>query len=1105
MNDDSSKIAAGNQDSLPDPRPVAELSARDQRSVFVSTPEPSQPRHVETRDIIGSYGTPVGDAGFGIHLRKGLQFNGTGQYVDCSNEQGLSFAALRHFTFEAWVHPSAKGPRGGVLLSKLHQHTEGTWYGEYVLGIDPDGRVYFKWKGARGTATETPDNDKENPLNSATSLETVRTDTCLPFEEFSHIAVTYDGALLKIYLRGEEAAGADTLMGPTSEAPVMIGAFLKDTTPEEGFNGILDELRIWNVCRTEDLLRRTRHHILDAGAEGLVSCWRFREGVGDRTHAVGSCLCEGVFARGRGQGGEAAQPIWAPPELWITRGRCYVEGFLCENEREIRFTQQPDAPGLALPKTAGFYEAYLDVWERTDGAIHTDTALQLHISDATKSPSQTVVAQVKLLPEAEAQRQQRAFRLKGRMTAWRQLAERLTEDQQYRVEIHHSGGLYGVPLNETIEPVWEVSRIIETSTEIKQLAFNSWKGRASEWEAGQYIEIFQTTRRGEELGILGHVTAVDRAARMIEIEVILGSWDASDGPWSLRRIASFKWTRDNAPEVFTVTALEATEVVLAPCEQTPQIGDWMEPANATIPIEPALPLRRVAATTVQQDGSIRVRLDGPLAKALEKPSFLKCWQENQEGTLPAQGTIPLQKGAWQLEHGIHISFEGDGGYLAGDYWILYGRAATQDIEWPRQASGLLLPRPPMGITHRYAPLARLHMTEGVGFEVCEDLRKGFAPLTAPALLPSTSEAITEKEVTDDNQEDPISESFADSSTDTRTQQGSTILEPLITPPPGYRYTGTLVIGRYQETSWKTGTALPEGGRVLAIILKGQLYALTESGHLWAYDPQADTDAETHPWVRKEGIPKLRKGYSICVLENCLYVIGGYEASGQKTGLNEVYDPINDEWVSKTPLLTARSELSVVAAAGKIFAIGGNRKGSLPFCNDTPTALVEVYDPKTDSWSQRMSMPEAKSDFTAAVLYDQIYCIGGQRKRAFGCINSGLSASHFAYSVTTGRWRIEPGLERARSSMSLAVVNEKFYIAGGKTQHGAISQVEVYDPHMRMWYTERPLRQPRYGLGLAAHNGVLYAIGGKANNQNVTSMETLQLFRPLYVHCRDQDS
>src|SRR5205085_4319218 len=53
----------------------------------------------------------------------------------------------------------------------------------------------------------------------------------------------------------------------------------------------------------------------------------------------------------------------------LSAGRYYVDGILCENEQEVRYSQQPDFPDATTFGTAPFdaeslYLLYLDVWQR---------------------------------------------------------------------------------------------------------------------------------------------------------------------------------------------------------------------------------------------------------------------------------------------------------------------------------------------------------------------------------------------------------------------------------------------------------------------------------------------------------------------------------------------------------------------------------------------------------------------------------------------------------------------------------------------------------------------------------------------------------------------
>jgi hypothetical protein len=76
----------------------------------------------------------------------------------------------------------------------------------------------------------------------------------------------------------------------------------------------------------------------------------------------------------------------------------------------------------------------------------------------------------------------------------------------------------------------------------------------------------------------------------------------------------------------------------------------------------------------------------------------------------------------------------------------------------------------------------------------------------------------------------------------------------------------------------------------------------------------------------------------------------------------------DSWKTKASTMQ-RWELGVTEVNGKVYAIGGmNRENCL---NNN----IE-YDPTSDSWTSRASMPTARANVAVAAYQNKIYVIGG---------------------------------------------------------------------------------------------------------------------------------
>jgi N-acetylneuraminic acid mutarotase len=141
-------------------------------------------------------------------------------------------------------------------------------------------------------------------------------------------------------------------------------------------------------------------------------------------------------------------------------------------------------------------------------------------------------------------------------------------------------------------------------------------------------------------------------------------------------------------------------------------------------------------------------------------------------------------------------------------------------------------------------------------------------------------------------------------------------------------------------------------------------------------PSGSVSAEG-AWTKKAAMPTSRGGIHANAVENRLYVIGGdqFVANSVPSGLVEVYDPAKDAWERKADMPTARGFFGTAVVDGYIYAIGGS-----PNMNehDPGIAVVEVYDPATDTWTRKADMPTPRADLTASAVNGKIYAIGGTR-------------------------------------------------------------------------------------------------------------------------------
>lgn len=195
-----------------------------------------------------------------------------------------------------------------------------------------------------------------------------------------------------------------------------------------------------------------------------------------------------------------------------------------------------------------------------------------------------------------------------------------------------------------------------------------------------------------------------------------------------KKIATFKWSRENASVVFPLVSLSGTTAVVADlgrdqCSQL-KAGDWVEVCDDVLAYRgQSGPLARVEGIDRE---AMRVTLkwpegvQNPPAYTVEdihsKHPLLRRWDHKGElaahrGALLITESDNPEVGWIDLEDGVQVGFAKGGEYRPGDYWLIPARVATGDVEWPseRAPAGQVIPGrpaalPPHGPRHYYAPL-----------------------------------------------------------------------------------------------------------------------------------------------------------------------------------------------------------------------------------------------------------------------------------------------------------------------------------------------------------------------------------------------------------------
>ena len=176
-----------------------------------------------------------------------LDFNGSSDLVSGNPSQLPT--GNSPYTIEAWIKPNVMNSGGIVGWGNYGANNQVNALRLYAGGI----HVYW-WN-----------NDLDAPVGSLT-------------DGWHHVATTFDGTTRKIYVDGVVRAAANASgHNVTTTANFAIGK----TYSTEYFNGQIDEVRIWNIARTDSQIADYLNERLAGNEPGLVLYARLDDGAGN--------------------------------------------------------------------------------------------------------------------------------------------------------------------------------------------------------------------------------------------------------------------------------------------------------------------------------------------------------------------------------------------------------------------------------------------------------------------------------------------------------------------------------------------------------------------------------------------------------------------------------------------------------------------------------------------------------------------------------------------------------------------------------------------------------------------------------------------------------
>nr|XP_033775442.1 kelch-like protein 42 [Geotrypetes seraphini] len=155
-----------------------------------------------------------------------------------------------------------------------------------------------------------------------------------------------------------------------------------------------------------------------------------------------------------------------------------------------------------------------------------------------------------------------------------------------------------------------------------------------------------------------------------------------------------------------------------------------------------------------------------------------------------------------------------------------------------------------------------------------------------------------------------------------------------------------------------------------------------------------------------------RGYGSVVLDNYLFIVGGYRMTSQEIAAAHCYNPCTNEWSQIAPMNQKRANFKLLTLNGKLYAVGGQSLSN-----------VECYSPEHDWWTFIAALPTALAEFSACACQGKIYVVGGYTTRE-------RNLNVLRYCPARDAWTVlEPCSFHIRKQQMLSF-EDTIYLVGG---------------------------------------------------------------------------
>ena len=197
-------------------------------------------------------------------------------------------------------------------------------------------------------------------------------------------------------------------------------------------------------------------------------------------------------------------------------------------------------------------------------------------------------------------------------------------------------------------------------------------------------------------------------------------------------------------------------------------------------------------------------------------------------------------------------------------------------------------------------------------------------------------------------------------------------------------------------------------------------------------PESPTEASIakDSWREIPDMPVALWESGTVVIDDALYLFGGYTMGTKSSKQASVYDPANQTWRQLADLPSAITHINTVLDGRSVWIAGGFKDGY------PGKAIDEVwkYDIHSDTYAAGPSLPEPRAGGGLALVGRRLHYIGGLMSD-----RDTDSADHWVLDLEaategSGEWKPAAPMPAARNQFGTVTLGRKIHAIGGQFNH-----------------------------------------------------------------------